>query len=155
MALRYLDLILFSTRPAGFQEISLRKIRSERGITQSFPRRDIQRALTDLPHGEGENTFRLFEKSSGGIGRRVCPKPETVLAHLLSPGERTEVRTDVSTNFFEALSQGSPPPFNAKTQRRRDAKEFLIMPCGLASLRLCVDALTSTFETHSPSYRPT
>ena len=52
-----------------------------------------------LSSRRGRITFRLFEKSRGGIGGRVCRKPEIVIAHLLSPGERARVRAVLQTNF--------------------------------------------------------
>ena len=40
----------------------------------------------------GRTVRRVFENTRDWIDRIVIRKPETVMAHLLSPGERIEVR---------------------------------------------------------------
>ena len=59
-----------------------------------------------LSSRRGRITFRLLEKSSGGIGRTVCRKPEIVMAHLLSPGER---RCAITVSGFWQTFQPIPP----------------------------------------------
>ena len=43
----------------------------------------------------GRNIRRVFGNIHDWIGRMVCRKPEIVMACLLSPGERIEVRAVV------------------------------------------------------------
>jgi hypothetical protein len=56
-----------------------------------------------LLQGEGFDVPRVLGKIQRGIGQTIIRASETVAAKILSPGERTQVRASVKTNFPELL----------------------------------------------------
>ena len=81
-----------------------------------------------LPNGEGFHVPCVFGNSSDGIGRTVNRITESGISKILSPGERTQVRAGVTTNFIR------PPGSRSNLHRPSRVKSSQrIQPCHVAA----------------------
>ena len=68
--------------------------------------------LPQLRWRRGRHVRRVFGNTGDWISRTVIHQPENVLAGILSPGERTQVRAGVNTNFRVATMPLVTPGVN-------------------------------------------